>query len=79
MGKDVLKTDYQREKDAKDMAIYEDWRTLMGKQGAMATAVNACLMEKYNIHAPSTIWVARQRAAKRLKEQKEKENAKKSK
>lgn len=69
MEKQVFKTDYQLEKEAKDMAIYQEWNELMLIPGQSATGVTQHLMQKYNIHSSSTIWVMRQRAEKRLKKE----------
>lgn len=66
MEKQVFKTDYQLEKEAKDMAIYKEWNELMQIQGQSATGVTQHLMQKYNIHSSSTIWVMRQRAEQRI-------------
>lgn len=69
MEKQVFKTVYQLEKEAKDMAIYKEWNELMQVPGQSATGVTQHLMQKYNIHSASTIWVMRQRAEKRLKKE----------
>jgi hypothetical protein len=67
MEKQVFKTNYQLEKEAKDMAIYQEWNELMQVPEQSATAVTQHLMQKYGIHSLSTIWVMRQRAEQRLK------------
>jgi hypothetical protein len=69
MTKTVIKTKFQLEKEAKELSIYNEWNELMSRPGAMATAVDEHLMNKYNLHARSSIWQARQRTAKRIKEQ----------
>lgn len=66
MAKKVLKTSYQLEKQARELAIYNEWNALMSEPGAMATAVDEHLMSKYGIHAKSTIWFIRKRVEKRL-------------
>ncbi len=68
MGKSGLKTEYQLEKEATELAIYNEWNELIAQPGAMATAVAQHLMKKYNIHAQSTIWFIRKRVEKRLAE-----------
>ncbi|MDR0864999.1 MAG: hypothetical protein LBO74_08715 [Candidatus Symbiothrix sp.] len=68
MDKSVIKTEYQLEKEARELAIYNDWNELMEQPGAMASAVETHLMKKYNIHAKSTIWFSRKRTEERLKE-----------
>jgi hypothetical protein len=67
MSKSVLKTDYQLEKEAKELAIYEEWNELIKQPGSMATAVGDYLMNKHNIFSRSTIWFIRKRVEKRLK------------
>lgn len=69
MEKKVFKTAYQEEMEAKDMAIYTEWNELMNIPGQSATAVTQHLMQKYNIHSQSTIWVMRKRAEARLKKE----------
>lgn len=59
------KTQYQEEREARELAIYTDWTTEMAKPGAMTTAVDKYIMEKYNIHSASTIWSIRKRVEKR--------------
>lgn len=66
---DVVKTQFQREKEAKDLAVYQEFNELMAVEGAMVTAIEQHLMEKYNIHAKSTIWTIRRRVEKRLREE----------
>ena len=65
----VFKTDYQEEQEAKDLAIYNEWNELMSVPGQSATAVTRHLMQKYNIHSPSTIWAMRKRAETRLEKE----------
>jgi Holliday junction resolvasome RuvABC endonuclease subunit len=69
MTKTVVKTKYQIEKENRERAIYDDFNELMKQPGAMATAVTDHLMKKYNLHARSSIWQARQRTQKRINEQ----------
>ena len=47
-----FKTDYQREKEARDQQIYEEYVTLTAEPGTAATKVQEFLMKKYNIHSP---------------------------
>lgn len=67
MEKQVFKTAYQVEQEAKDGAIYNEWNELMQVPGQSRTGVTQYLMQKYNIHASSTIWFIRKRVEKRLK------------
>jgi hypothetical protein len=66
--KKTLKTSYSVEKEDRDAAIYHDWTELMSQEGAMATAVEKIIMDKYKIHSRATIWNARQRAAQRIEQ-----------
>ena len=67
MSKTQLKTKYQIEKEARELAIYNDYNELMKEPGAMSTAVTSHLQKKYNLHAPSSIWQARKRSEERIK------------
>jgi hypothetical protein len=69
MNGKVFKTAYQEEQEAKDLAVYNEWNELMKVPGQSATGVSAHLMQKYNIHSQSTIWVMRKRAEDRLKKE----------
>ncbi len=62
----VFKTPYQEEREAKDLAIYNDYNELMKVPGQSATRVTAHLMEKYGIHSASTIYEIRKRVENRL-------------
>ncbi len=66
MGDSIVKTSFQIEKEAKDMAIYNEWKELMSQPDAMATAVHEYLMNKYHIYSKSTIWSTIKRVEKRL-------------
>lgn len=68
MAKKVLKTEYQLQKQARELAIYNEWCELIRQPGAMRTAVDEHLMHKYGIHSKSTIWFIRKRVEKRLNE-----------
>lgn len=69
MKNEGLRTEYQVEKEARELAIYNEYNELIAQPGAMSTAVNEHLMKKYGIHAKSTIWFIRNRVERRLKEQ----------
>lgn len=60
------KTKYRIEKEARDLKIYQDWRDEMEKPGAMVTAVNQYVMQKYGIHSTSNVWAIRKRVEARL-------------
>lgn len=50
----------------RDAAIYKEFVRLMAEPDASATEVTKYLMEKYNIHSPSTVWEIRRRVEKSL-------------
>lgn len=61
----TLKTPYQKEKEARELAIYNEYQKLIAEPGAQATAVNDFIMKKYGIHAPSTLYTIRKRVEMR--------------
>lgn len=61
----ALKTESQREKEAKDQEIYDEYHQLLAQPGAMKTAIDAHLCKKYNIKSHNTIWHIRRRVEKR--------------
>ncbi len=63
----VFKTEVQRQRVQRDMAIYSDYEQLMSVPGQSATEVVKHLMKKYDIHAMSTIYSIRKRVEKRLR------------
>ena len=65
----ALKTPYQIEKEARELAIYNEYIRLMAEPGAQATAVNEFIMNKYGIHAPSTLYTIRKRVEMRLRKE----------
>lgn len=69
----ILKTPCAEEREARDLAIYSDWCAMTSIEGQSKTRVTEFLMQKYGIHSQGTIYVIRQRVAKRLAEKKEKE------
>ncbi len=69
MDEKGMKTEFQTEKEARELAIYNEYNELIAQPGAMATAVNEHLMKKYGIYAKSTVWFIRRRVERRLKEQ----------
>jgi hypothetical protein len=70
MNEKIIKTEFQLEKETKDMVVYTELCELMKEPGAMATAVGKYLCEKHNIYGLSTIWVIKKRVEKRLEEAK---------
>lgn len=63
-----IKTAFRLKKEARELAIYNEYNALMAQPGAMATAVDKYLTEKYGFGSESTIWFIRKRVEKRLKE-----------
>lgn len=63
---EVIKTEFQRVKEAKELDIYNEWIELTGKDGMMKTAVEKHLMEKYGIYSRSTIFRIVKRVERRL-------------
>jgi hypothetical protein len=68
MDEKIYKTEWRLKKEARELAIYDEWKALMGEPGAMATAVNLHLTQKYGFGSDSTIWFIRKRVEKRLNE-----------
>jgi len=63
----IIKTDFRIKKEARELSIYNEWNELMKQPGAMASAVDKYLREKYGFGADSTIWFIRKRVEERLK------------
>lgn len=53
----IYKTECQREREARDLALYNEYHKLMAIPGQSATMVHKVLREKYNIHSQGTIYV----------------------
>jgi hypothetical protein len=66
MEDNILKTKWRLEKEAKELAVYNERQELIRKPGAMATAVDAYLADKYGFGAQSTVWFICKRVEKRL-------------
>lgn len=63
----TFRSDYQREQEARDTAIYNDWNAAIEKDPhASREALTTHLMNKYKLHSRSAIWAARKRAEARL-------------
>lgn len=63
----IFKTDCQREREERDLAIYNEYAELMSVEGQSKTLVTEHLMKKYGIHSQGTIYVIRRRVEARLK------------
>lgn len=64
-----IKTEFRLKKEARELAIFSEYNELMAQPGAMATAVDKYLTQKYGFGSESTIWFIRKRVEKRLKEE----------
>lgn len=70
MAEMIFKTDCQKEREARDKAIYDDYNHLMGVKGQSKMMVIQHLMGKYNVHSMGTIYVILRRVEESLKEEK---------
>jgi hypothetical protein len=69
MDETKIKTPFRIKKEARELAIYNEWHELMAQPGAMASAVDRYLAQKYEFGAETTVWFIRKRVEKRLKEE----------
>lgn len=69
MGVQVFKTPCQTEREARDLAIYNEYNELMTAKGQSKMLVMEHLMDKYGIHSIGTIYIILRRVDERLKEQ----------
>lgn len=67
----IFKTDCQKEREARDKAIYDDYNRLMEVKGQSKMMVIQHLMGKYNVHSMGTIYVILRRVEDSLKEEEE--------
>lgn len=65
----VFKTPFRVEKEAQELAIYNEYNELMSTEGQSKTGVTDFLMKKYGIHSASTIYVIRRRVEERLEKE----------
>ena len=63
----IFKTDCQKEREERDLAIYNEYTELMSIEGQSKTLVTEYLMKKYGIHSQGTIYVIRRRVEAKLK------------
>lgn len=63
----LFKTDCKAKREARDLAIYNEYNELIAIEGQSRTLVTEHLMKKYDIHSAGTIYVIRQRVEERLK------------
>lgn len=62
----AIKTPARIRKESRELAIYNEYVSLIKIEGAQDSAVSVFLMGKYGIGSRSTIWNIRQRVARRL-------------
>lgn len=67
----ILKTEYQKEREKRDLAIYNEYNDMMSVEGQRSTLVTEHLMKKYGVHSQGTIYVIRRRVEEMLKKQEE--------
>lgn len=67
----IFKTDCQKEREERDLAIYNEYAALMSVEGQSKTLVTEHLMKKYGVHSQGTIYVIRRRVEEMLKKQEE--------
>lgn len=66
----IFKTPCQTEREARDLAIYNEYNALIAVEGQSKTLVTEHLMKKYDIHSAGTIYLIRRRVEKKLEAQK---------
>ena len=69
MDESKIKTRWRLKKEAQELAIYNERNELMSQPGAMATAVDRYLTEKYEFGSETTVWFICKRVEKQLKEE----------
>lgn len=65
----LLKTTYRREKEERELKIFNEYTALMSREGQQVLAVIEHLMAKYNIHSVSTVYSILKRVGKRSAEE----------
>lgn len=69
MVKKVYKTPYQERKEARELAIYNEYMTLTQNPVNSRTKVRDSIMDKYNIGSQSTFYAIIDRVSERLSQQ----------
>lgn len=69
-----LKTEFTKQKEARDLEIYNEYNRLMAEPNAMKMAVYEVIRNKYKIFANSTIWALLKRVEARQQKQQDSEN-----
>ena len=65
----IFKTDCQKEREKRDLAIYNEYNEMMSVDGQSRTLVTQHLMKKYGVHSQGTIYAIRRRVEEMLKKQ----------
>ncbi len=66
-----VKTVLQEKREARDLAIYNEYNALASNPEQSKEELNRYLMEKYNIHSTATLYLIRKRVEERLNAQKQ--------
>ncbi|MGN0207583.1 MAG: hypothetical protein ACI4BC_10085 [Muribaculaceae bacterium] len=62
-----VKTKLQEKREARDLAIYNEYNALAANPEQSKEELNKYLMEKYGIHSTGTLYIIRKRVEERLK------------
>ncbi len=66
-----VKTPLQEKREARDLAIYNEYNALASNPEQSKEELNRYLMEKYGIHSTGTLYLIRRRVEDRLQRQEE--------
>lgn len=66
----IFKTECQKEREKRDLAIYNEYNEMMSVDGQSKTLVVQHLMKKYGVHSQGTIYVIRRRVEDMLNQKK---------
>ena len=66
-----VKTPLQEKREARDLAIYNEYNALAANPEQSREELNRYLMEKYGIHSTGTLYLIRKRVEGRIKKQEE--------
>lgn len=67
----IFKTECQKEREKRDLAIYNEYNEMMSLDGQSRTLVIQHLMKKYGVHSQGTIYVIRRRVEEMMKKRNE--------
>lgn len=67
----TLKTELQRRREQRDMAVYLDFERMRSVPGNSKTEIGRLLMKKYGIYSLGTVYAIYKRVAERLRSQEE--------